>query len=73
MNWNRMKPPPEFVVNVLVLLSMACLSLAAFILGAMISPRAGVGIGFAVTGVLLFVLAYLNRPEAPPSAGRGRP
>lgn len=57
MNWNRLRPPADLHTWLLVLASLALLSLAAFDLG-------GRGIGMAVTGVLLFGLAYLSRTDA---------
>jgi hypothetical protein len=58
MHWERLKPPPNLVTWLLVLASLALLSLAAFTLW----DR---GVGMAVTGVLLFGLAYLSRSDVP--------
>jgi hypothetical protein len=61
MHWERLKPPPNLHTWALVLIAIALCSLAAFVLG-------GTGIGMAVTGVLLFGLAYLSRQEDAPRA-----
>jgi len=58
MHWERLKPPPNLITWLLVLASLVLLSLAAFSL-------AGRGVGMAVTGVLLFGLAYLSRTDVP--------
>lgn len=62
MHWERLKPSPDLHTWLLVLASLALLSLAAFDLG-------GRGIGMAVTGVLLFGLSYLSRSDAPAGDG----
>jgi len=58
MHWERLKPPPNLHTWLLVLASFALLSLAAFTI--MLT------VGLAVTGVLVFALAFLTRTEEGP-------
>lgn len=63
MHWERLTPPPNLITWLLVLASLTLLSLAAFVMG-------GTGIGMAVTGGLLFGLAYLSRSDSPAQVRR---
>jgi len=58
MHWERLKPPPNFVSWVLVLVALVLLSLAAFTIT--------LTVGLGTTGVLAFGLAFLTRSDEKP-------